>query len=201
MNHSNKFTGIALASAMLMASMGVQAAFSDQTDRAFGGSIACGGNHFNRLGGTEAHRTTYVFRNYGDTPIRIEQMSIYDATGAIIFSADGTTLPTFKNSVLGPNDNILMPNETAQLNSDDILGDSGLAVDVRPFSMKIDWAADTKTILPDFVWVRTARGRARVFDPATNTSSWVVQEDRARHLNNCRSISVHEGRGNDKDRK
>lgn len=198
MNGSNKLTGIALASSLLMASMGVQAAFSDQTDRAFGGTMACGGNHLNRLGGTEAHRTTYIFRNYGDTPIRIEQMTMYDATGTVIFSADGTTLPTFKNAVLGPNDNILMPNETAQLNSDEILGDTGLTVNLRPISMKIIWAADSKTILPDFVWVRTARGRVRVFDPATNTSNWVVQEDRARHLNNCRSISIDEGRGNDK---
>jgi hypothetical protein len=200
MNDIKRLTGVALATGMFMASMGAQAAFSDQDDRAFGGTMACGGNHFNRMGGTEAHRTTYVFRNYGDTPIRVEQMTMYDANGTVIFSADATSLPLFKNSVLGPGDNVLMPNETAQINSDDLLGDAGLGRNFRPISMKIDWAADSKTTLPDFVWVRTSRGRIQVPDPANpGALFWKTREDRARHLNNCRSISINKGRGQDRD--
>ena len=202
MNVINRLTSVALATGMLMASVGAQAAFSDQDDRALGGTMACGGNHFNRMGGTEAHRTTYVMRNYGDIPIRIEQMTVYNANGAVIFSANGATLPQFRNSVLGPGDNVLMPNETAQLNSDDILGDGGLGRDFRPISMKIDWAADSNTILPDFVWVRTSRGRIQVTDPESHDPRaliWKTREDRARHLNNCRSISINEGHDDDDD--
>jgi hypothetical protein len=196
MKRSKRLAGVVLTTGMLMASMGAHAAFSDQDDRAFGGTMACGGNHFNRLGGTEAHRTTFVFRNYGDTPIRVEQMTMYDANGTIIFSAGAATLPLFRNGVLGPGDNILMPNETAQINSDDLLGSSGLGRNFRPISMKVDWAADSKTTLPDFVWVRTSRGRIQVPDPANpGQLIWKTREDRARHLNNCRSISINKGRG------
>lgn len=200
MNRIRVVTNMAMATGLLMVSMGAQAAFSDQDDRAFGGTLACGGNHFNRLNGTEAHRTTYVFRNYGDTPIRLEQMTMYDANGTVIYSANGTNLPLFRNEVLGPGDNILMPNETAQLNSDQILGDTGLSITLRPISMKIEWAADSKTTLPDFAWVRTSRGRVKVADPANpGQLIWKTVEDRARHLNNCRSISINKGRGHDND--
>lgn len=197
MNAIKAFTGIALATSMLMATVGAEAAFSDQDDRAYSGTLACGGNHFNRLGGTEAQRSSYVLRNYGDTPIRIEQMTMYDATGAVIFSADGTSLPPFRNSLLGPGDNVLMPNQTTQINTQDILGESGLGRDIRPITVKFDWAADSKTILPDFSWVRFSRARARIFDPATGTTTFEYREERGRHLNNCRSISTNKGRGGD----
>lgn len=204
MNGIKKLTNIALAAGMLMASAGAQAAFSDQDDRAYSGTMACGGNHFNRLGGrfngTEAQRTTYVLRNYGDTPIRIEQMTMYDANGTVIFSASGATLPLFRNSVLGPGDNMLMPNETTQINTDDMLGDVGLGRNFRPISMKIEWAADSKTILPDFSWVRFSRARIQVPDPDNpGELVWVNREERGRHLNNCRSIEVNEGRGSRRD--
>lgn len=194
-----KAASMALAGGLLMSSMTAQAAFSDQDTRAVSGTQACGGNHFNRLNGTEAQRTTWVLRNYGDTPIRIEQMTLYDANGVILFSASGASLPVFRNSVLGPGDNIIAPNETTQINSDDILGDSGLGSNVRPITMKFDWAADSRTLLPEFNWVRYARKRQQVIDPGTGEVSWQLREERGRHLNNCRSIRIDKGRGGDRD--
>ena len=110
-----KAATLVAAGGLLMTTMTAQAAFSDQDDRAVSGTQACGGNHFNRLGGTEAHRTTYVLRNFGEVPVRIEQMTVYNAQGAVIFSANGASLPTFRNNVLSAGDNALMPNESAQI--------------------------------------------------------------------------------------
>lgn len=191
-----RFTNIAFATCMLMAASGAQAAASDQDDRAFGGTIACGGNHFNRLSGTEVQRTSYVLRNFGDTPIRIEQMTLYDARGAVLFSADGATLPLFRNSILGPGDNILLPNETAQILSSDILGESGLGRNTRPTSLKFDWAADAKTILPNITAVRFSRARIRSIDPVTGQTVFSNNlEERGRHFGSCRSIRITKGRG------
>ncbi len=211
-----RLTSIAMATGMLMVSMGTQAAFSDQGDRAFGGTMACGGNHFNRLGGTEGNYTRYVLRNYGNDPIRIEQMTVYAADGSVLFSGNGATLPTFVNGVLGTGDNVLNPNETALLRSEDFL--APLPNNMRPISMKIDWAADNETLIPDFVWVRISLAREKIIisDPGGDPGgggigggdpggggigsiSFKKRETRARHLNNCRSISDNKGRHHDDD--
>jgi len=187
--------GSLVAVMMMAGSMPAQAAFSDQDDRAFGGTIACGGNHFFRMNGTEAHNTRYVLRNYGDIPVRIEQMTMYDANGNVLLSANGATLPTFRNGVLGAGDNSLNPNETALLASEDVLS-SGLASNARPIQLVIEWAADRKTLIPDFVWVRNAFRRG-----PNGAGEIKLREQRARHLNNCRSVRVNEGRklGHDRD--
>lgn len=198
MNGIKKLTSVAMATGMLMASMGAQAAFSDQTDRAYGGTMACGGNHFNRLGGTETNNTRYVLRNYGNDPIRVEQLTVYAADGSTLFSANGATLPTFVNGILGAGDNVLNPNETALLRTEDFL--APLPNNLRPISMKIEWASDSKTLLPDFVWVRNTLARVQIgVDPVTGEKIFKKRETRGRHLNNCRSISISKGRGHDDD--
>ncbi len=187
------FVNIALMSSMLVCTSVTQAAFSDQDERAVSGTMACGGNHFNRLGGTETHNTRYILRNYGDTPVRIEQLTVYAADGSVLFSGDGTSLPPFVNGVLGPGDNVLNPNETANLRTEDFL--NPLPSNLRPISMKIEWAADSRTLIPDFVWVRnTFRREAFDVDPQTGETIFRNRETRGRHLNNCRSVVINKGR-------
>ena len=198
MNRVKKITGVVLATGLFMASAAAQAAFSDQTDRAFGGVQACGGNHFNRMGGKETHNTRYILRNYGDTPIRIEQLTVYAADGSELFSANGATLPTFSNGVLGAGDNVLNPNETARLATEDFL--SPLPPTMRPISMKVQWAADSRTLIPDFVWVRNTLRREQIgVNPSTGAPIFKNRETLGRHLNNCRSVVVNKGRGHDRD--
>lgn len=180
--------------ALMAATMQTQAAFSDQDDRAFGGIMACGGNHFNRLGGTEAHRTRYILRNYADIPVRIESMKLYDANGNTLFDSSISGLPDFDAVLVGGN-NILGPNQTALLKSETILTESSLPSNARPIQMIIEWAADSKTVIPDFVWVRNTLARQKLIDPVTGAVSFKNRESRGRHLNNCRSVRIAEGKG------
>ena len=48
--------------------------------------MSCGGTNFLRQGNTEIHFTNYNLRNLSDsTPIRIDRIVVYAATGAVLF--------------------------------------------------------------------------------------------------------------------
>jgi len=194
MNKINQLVCATLTTTLLLASTG---AVAGQDKRAISGTIACGGNHFNRVGGTEAQRSSYIIRNFGDTPIRIDQMTLFNASGNILFSADGATLPAFRNSTLGPGDNILMPNQSAQILSNDILGESGLGRNARPITLKLDWAADTKTLIPNVGLVRFSRARVRSIDPLTGQPVFNNREERGRHASQCQSTVINKGNDDD----
>ena len=182
---------LSLASVLVAMPMLVTASPTEQDSRGVGGTIVCGGSHFNRKNNTEAHRTTYVLRNFNtDLSIYIDRMTIYDATGAVIVEHNGASLPVSFNSVLGGGDNSLDPFQSAQYQSSDLVG-APLAKNRRPIQIHIDWSADARALIPEFVGVRTGRRT-----DGTNTF-----EERGRHLKECRSVSVEQGlkKGHDKD--
>jgi hypothetical protein len=191
MKLSGKIASLVLAGSMALVSVAAQAS---GPARGIGGSIACGDNNFNRLGGSEAHRSSWVLRNIGDTSVRIEQMSLFDANGNVLFSADGASLPVFRNNVIGPGDNIIDANQTAQILSQDILGDGGLDRNARPITMKFDWASDSKTRAPGIGSVRFVRERITSVDPVTGTATSSLGKERSRHQRGCHNVSINKGR-------
>ena len=167
----------------------------DMDLRAFGGSVACGGNHFDRLGGTEAHRTGYVVKNYNPKQsVFIDRVQVFDAQGNSLFDSNVSGLPTFGNNVLGPTDNDLGPNQTAVLYSWDVLSEP-LGVDERPMQVVFTWTADGKVLVPDIVLARITRERLEIKDPAGNVIGEQLGEERARALGTCRHIAISKGKG------
>lgn len=190
-SYSSVIKQISLASVLVATPMLVTASPSEQDSRGVAGTIVCGGSHFNRRNNTEAHRTTYVLRNFNtDLSIYIDRMTIYDATGAVIVEYDGASLPVSFNSVLGGGDNSLDPFQSAQYQSSDLIGPP-LSKKRRPIQVHIDWSADARALIPEFVGVRTGR----------RTDGINSFEERGRHLKECRSVSVEQGykKGHDKD--
>ena len=100
-----------------------------------GGTLVCGGNHFSRLSGSEQHRTSYIFRNFGTSAsIVIERVQLFDANGISLFDFPDVdaALPAIVKTQLGPH-------ETTQLNSSDILyADLGPAQ--RPIQAVVEWS-------------------------------------------------------------
>lgn len=100
-----------------------------------GGTLVCGGNHFSRLSGSEQHRTSYVFRNFGaSSAIVIDRVQLFDANGISLFDFPDvdTALPTSVKTELGPH-------ETTQLNSSDILY-ADLGPVQRPIQTVVEWS-------------------------------------------------------------
>ena len=156
-----------------------QASRSEGAATGRNGVIRCGGNNFLRLGGTEVHTASYVLRNFdATTPIVIERIRVWNANGAVLFDSANSGLPAFENGVLGPGSNALQPNQTAQLNTEDVVAFQ--AQSERPLQMEVQWSAAKAALSLDAVTVRTSRRR----DPATGQ----VFEERGRHAIDCRSI-------------
>jgi len=146
------------------------------------GVIRCGGSNFLRLSGAEIHFTSYVFRNFDSTtPITINRMRFFDATGVVLFDTAGGSLPPAENGVLGPANNTLNPNQTVQFQSDDIL--PFLAQTNRPIQLEIEWSAARPALSLDAVTVRISRQR----DPATGA----ILAERGRHATDCRTTALH----------
>jgi hypothetical protein len=98
-----------------------------------GGTLACGGNHFSRLSGTEQHRTSYIFRNFsGYATVTIERVQMFDANGNTLFEFPGVALPGSVKTELGPH-------ETTQINTADILFDD-LEPAARPIQTHVLWS-------------------------------------------------------------
>jgi len=185
-----RLVGLGLLAAT--AAPAAHAGHADADTVAFGGTTACGGNHFNRVAGTEGQRAVYVLRNFGDSEgIRIERIRFFDATGATLFDSDATGLPPFVNGVLGPADDSLGPHQTALLRSQDVLG-GALPVTGRPIQVHIDWSAEKKVLLLDAVMIRLSRDR--------DAASGGLGDERARHLLECRHVRIQNGKGEDKDK-
>jgi len=145
------------------------------------GVVRCGGNNFLRLGGTEIQYTTYTIRNVSSTtPITIERLTFFDATGSVLFDSGTNGFPTFVNSVLGPSDNVLEPNQTAQLFSFDVL--PFLPENQRPIQLEIAWSAPERVLTLEAAGVRTSRQR----DPATGAQL----VERGRDGNSCRTVDL-----------
>lgn len=187
---------LSLASVLIAAPMLATASPSEQDDTAVSGTIVCGGNYFNRNSNSEAHRTTYVMRNLNtDLSIRIDRMTMYEANGSQLFSYDAATLPLSRNEIVGGGDNSLEPFQSAQYRISDLLrvvGVGPLSRTRRPVQLHVEWSADARALIPEFVGVRTGR--------AINANGSIGAE-RGRHLKECRSVSTEQGRkkGHDND--
>ena len=143
------------------------------------GVVKCGGNNFLRLGGTEIQFASYTLRNFDATqPIVVDRMRFFDANGNVLFDTAGGALPRAENGVLGPANNTLNPNQTAQFNTNDIL--PFLAQTDRPIQLEIEWSAPGRALGLDVITIRIARQR----DPATGA----ILAERGRHATGCRSI-------------
>ena len=155
----------------------------DGDDLAFSGTLVCGGNHFNRLGGTEAWRSTYTIRNVNDSDnITINRIRTYNANGVVLYDSNVSGMPVFQNSVLGAGDNVIGPHQSAQLNTDEVVGSAGLSADDRPLQTVFEWSASKKVLTlggGTTVWAR-----ARTQNPDT---TWTYQEERSRHSGKCRT--------------
>ena len=129
------------------------------------GTLACGGNHFVRVGGTELHTTTYSLRNYAsEGTITIESVVIYDASGTVIYDSASSGFPGPRTE-LGPNQSVLF-------NSDAILA-YNLPSDLRPIQAIFRWSASEKA--PDL--------ELRI--STTRLARAVTGEERARSDGSC----------------
>ncbi|MFV1993348.1 MAG: hypothetical protein ACC635_05535 [Acidiferrobacterales bacterium] len=173
----------------------ISSAFADAADgtaRAYGGTVACGGNQAVRNGGNEFQGAVYVLRNYDPSiSINIDRIRFFDSHGVVThtFLGGGGGLPPFVNHVLGPLDYTLEPNQTAQLRSWDVLGMAGLPLSKRPIQVKIDWSSQGKPLLLETGLVRVARERI------VTVSGVKLGAERGRHLYECRTIHKETHRG------
>jgi hypothetical protein len=143
------------------------------------GVVRCGVNNFLRLGGAEMHFTSYVLRNFDSTtPIVINRMRFFDASGAVLLDTADGSLPAAANGVLGPTNNTLDPDQSAQYDSLDLL--DPLTQSNRPGQFEIEWSAAKSVLTLDVVSVRVSRAR--------DASSGAMLEERGRHAVECRTI-------------
>ena len=185
MNSKKKF------SAMLVITMGMtvgtlmpqlaQAGDADMGRRGVEGSVSCGGNHFNRNGGTETQRSTFVLRNLSDDgAILLKRVRVYNAGGAMIFDSSVSGMPAFTNNVLSNTDTTLDAHQSAQLNIADFIPTQGR--DNRPLQTVFDWSAEEPTLSLDVTHIRSASD----FDPATGA----VGKQYSRAHSACRTTSL-----------
>ena len=98
-----------------------------------GGTLACGGNHYSRVAGSELHRTSYIFRNFSVyATVTIESVRVFDAKGNVLFDFPSAVLLANVKTELGPY-------EATQINTADILVEE-LEAAARPIQSHIEWA-------------------------------------------------------------
>jgi hypothetical protein len=97
----------------------VKAERTEQRGQAY--TLACGGNL------STAQASNWVFRNFNErAPITITRMRFFDAQGGLIFDSLTNGMPAASNGVLGPDDSVLKPHQTAQFTSDALIADGTL---------------------------------------------------------------------------
>ena len=164
--------GAALAVGMAGVSLAVSA---DDGEKKLGGVLRCGGTSSLRLGGTEAQFAAWDLRNLSSTtPITVERVTFFAATGAVLFDSRVSGLPPFNAGVpLGPANNILGPNQTTGLTSFDVVG-VGFVLDptLLPLQVEFVWSATALVPPLDVRTIRLSRER--------NPSTGALGADRAR---------------------
>ena len=157
------------------------AANVDDDTKARQGVVRCGGSNFLRQGGTEIHFTSYSLRNLSSTtPITIERLTFFDATGSVLFDSGTSGFPPFGNGILGPFDTVLDPNQTAQLDTIGLL--PFLPDTQRPIQLEITWSAPERVLTLEVSGTRIARQR----DLATG----LELAERSRGSVGCRTIDL-----------
>jgi hypothetical protein len=157
------------------------AANIDEDVKARQGVVRCAGSNFQRLGGAEVHFSSYALRNLSSTtPITIERLTFFDATGSVLFDSGVSGIPAFANGVLGAGDAVLDPNQTAQLDTVGLL--PTLATSQRPIQLEVAWSAPERVLTLQASEARIVRER----DVATGTQL----TERSRSTSSCRTISL-----------
>ena len=169
------FAGAALAVGMAGVSFAVSA---DDGEKKLGGVLRCGGTSSLRLSGTEAQFAAWDLRNLSSTtPITVERVTFFAATGVVLFDSKLSGLPPFNAGVpLGPANNILGPNQTTGLTSFDVVG---FITDptLLPLQVEFVWSATARVPPLDVRTIRLSRER--------NPTSGALGADRARGDFNC----------------
>lgn len=174
-------SGIALSLGLAGAS---PAANADDGSITRGGVLRCGGTNNSRLNGSEMQFTGWDLRNLSSTTsITVERVTIFAATGAVLFDSRVLgQLPAFTAGVpLGPNNNVLGPNQTTGLSSLDVLWD--LPAELRPIQVEFVWSAPARVPPLDVRTIRISRERI-----AGATGGFTLGADRARGDFSCISI-------------
>jgi hypothetical protein len=128
----------ALGLCLSLAAMGTLA--HNGHDRGQSGTIRCGGNNFYRAEAREMHTVSYVMRNMSSRgSISIDRIVFWDATGAVLYDSKVNVFPMFGNRVLGPNDQVLRPNQTGQMEASSVL--PLLESWQRPVQIEINWSS------------------------------------------------------------
>jgi hypothetical protein len=142
------------------------------------------------LGDGEVHFTAYSLRNISSTtPITVERVRIFDATGSVLVDSTITGLPPFQEGVyLGPTtnlgvaNNVLGPNQTTGLNSDQVL--PFLPAAQRSLQVEFVWSASARVLVPEVAGVRIVRER--------NSATGAQLAERARFGINCRAFALRQ---------
>ncbi len=178
---------MAVVGAMMFGALvGMSQGARADSEQGFGGTVSCGGNYLNRMGGTEAHFSVYVLRNRnlsGD--IRIDRIRFYSADGKLRYDSALAGFPTATNSILSADDQVLHPLQSAQYSLADWLGTNLLAKSERPGTTLIDWSAASRVAPPAVVHVRLARER--------NPYTGGLGAERSRAHLPCASLAVERG--------
>ena len=177
-----KSTGITLMLLGLSLSMTAARAGEAEMDRqARHGTVRCGGSNFLQQNGAESHSTSYNFRNLSSTtPITIDRIVFWDATGGVLFDSVVSGFPTFQNAILGPSDQALGPNQSADLDTLTLL--PFLPQNRRPVQMEATWSAPAKVLTLDVSFVSITRER----DSITGAEL----QERSRAFMDCRTIGT-----------
>jgi hypothetical protein len=169
------------ASLLCSAAQPVMAGDADMGRRGVEGSVSCGGNHFNRNGGTETQRSNYVLRNFSDDgTIYLNRVRVYNAGGTLVYDSAVSGMPPFVNNVLSNADNTLNARQSAQLNlADFIPAQNGSN---RPLQTVFDWSADEPTLAMEVSHIRTVSE----YDAATGATG----KQYARGHTSCRTTNL-----------
>lgn len=171
--------------AVVVMSLGVagtsHAANIDEDTKARQGVVRCGGNNLLRLSGAEVHFSSYTLRNLNSTtPITVERLTFFDATGNVLFDSGVSGIPAFANGVLGAGDAVLDPNQAAQLDTVNLL--PFLAMSQRPIQLEVTWSAPERVFTLQVSEVRIVRER--------DVSTGAQLAERSRSVSGCRTISL-----------
>lgn len=151
----------------------------------FGGTVACGGNYLNRMGGTEAHFSVYVMRNRNASgDIKVDRIRFYKADGSLAYDSNLSGFPTATNFILSAGDQVLDPMQTAQYSLSDWLAGT-LSKAERPGTTLIDWSSSSRVAPPAVVHVRLVRER----DPISGS----LRAERSRGLLPCSNLAIERG--------
>ena len=156
--------------------IGVQPAFAQELERDEDGTLACVGNHNFRRGNSEISFTSFTFRNFNaDSAITIDSITIFAADGTVLRNMPSTSpFPMGFRNVIGPN-------QTANLTTRDVFGDSPATRPTpTPLQVIAKWSATSGGAELFANATRQDRGR----DALTGN----IRDQRARGLIRCVSL-------------